>query len=489
MTRSSIIFIVAIMLLFLSREAHAQTANLSAATTAVTCPTNGTGTGCITVITTGSGSIGIQVEGTWSGTLTGYASVGGVVFETQGFFGGNTTTTSNGLWTTSIAGFQLVQIAFTAYTSGTAVVSIRVAPAGGGGGGGSVLGTVTANAGTNLNTSLLATSANQTNATQKTQVVDGSGNVIASTSNALNIDCVAGCSGSNANGQATMANSAPVVIASNQSAIPVTGTFYQTTQPVSGTFFQTTQPVSAASLPLPTGAATSALQSTANTSLATLVTNSPALGQALATASIPVILPAATITTLTPPTSVTVTQATGTNLHTVVDSAPTTAVTESGTWTVQPGNSANSTPWLVTAGQATAASLNATVVHPSADPCQGHVKSYLSINQTTTTQLLAASGSGISYWICSVNIVSATAQNVAIIDSATAGNACATSPAGSSGFGGSTAATGWNFAANGGIAYGNGGATIGSTSTTNRALCIAQSGSGQLSGGISYVSQ
>lgn len=37
----------------------------------------------------------------------------------------------------------------------------------------------------------------------------------------------------NPNGQATMANSAPVVIASNQASIPVTGTFFQTTQPVS----------------------------------------------------------------------------------------------------------------------------------------------------------------------------------------------------------------------------------------------------------------
>ena len=123
------------------------------------------------------------------------------------------------------------------------------------------------------------------------------------------------------------------------------------------------------------------------------------------------------------------------------------------------------------------------------DPCVGQTKSFVSINQTTTTQLLAASGASISYWICSINVVSATAQNVAVIDSATAGNACATSPAGSSGFGGSTAATGWNFAANGGIAYGNGAASIGQTSTTNRALCLAQSGSGQLSGGISYVSQ
>jgi hypothetical protein len=55
-------------------------------------------------------------------------------------------------------------------------------------------------------------------------------------------------------GQATMTNSSPVVIASNQSAVPVSGTFWQATQPVSiasmpstpvtGTFWQVTQPVS-----------------------------------------------------------------------------------------------------------------------------------------------------------------------------------------------------------------------------------------------------
>ena len=56
-------------------------------------------------------------------------------------------------------------------------------------------GSVTANAGTNLNTSALATSANQTNAAQKTQIVDGSGNVISATSNALNVNCSAGCTG------------------------------------------------------------------------------------------------------------------------------------------------------------------------------------------------------------------------------------------------------------------------------------------------------
>lgn len=51
-----------------------------------------------------------------------------------------------------------------------------------------------------------------------------------------------------------------------------------------------TQPVSAAALPLPTGAATSALQTTGNTSLASVDTKTPALGQATMAASRPVVV-------------------------------------------------------------------------------------------------------------------------------------------------------------------------------------------------------
>lgn len=134
-----------------------------------------------------------------------------------------------------------------------------------------------------------------------------------------------------------------------------------------------TQPVSAASLPLPTGAATSALQSTGNTSVASIDTKTPALGQALAAASVPVVLTAAQVTTLTPPASVTVTQGTAANLnatvtgtvalsagsavighvindassavigHVIVDTTPSTAVTNAGTFAVQ------STPVVPTA--------------------------------------------------------------------------------------------------------------------------------------------
>lgn len=56
---------------------------------------------------------------------------------------------------------------------------------------------------------------------------------------------------------------------------------------------------------LPTGAATAVKQDTGNTSIASLDTKTPALGQALAAASTPVVLTAAQITTLTPPAAIT----------------------------------------------------------------------------------------------------------------------------------------------------------------------------------------
>lgn len=94
-----------------------------------------------------------------------------------------------------------------------------------------------------------------------------------------------------------------------QATQPVSGTFWQATQPVSGTFFQATQPVSAASLPLPSGAATSALQTTMNTTLGSPFQAGGSIGNT------------------------------------------TFAATESGTWTVQPGNTANTTPWLASISQ------------------------------------------------------------------------------------------------------------------------------------------
>lgn len=89
------------------------------------------------------------------------------------------------------------------------------------------------------------------------------------------------------------------------------------------------------------GGATAANQATEIASLASIDGKTPALGQALAAASVPVVLTAAQLSTLTPLTSVTVTQSTGTNLHTTVDNFPaiqpvsgTVAATQSGTWNI-----------------------------------------------------------------------------------------------------------------------------------------------------------
>jgi hypothetical protein len=120
------------------------------------------------------------------------------------------------------------------------------------------------------------------------------------------------------------------------------------------------------------------------------------------------------------------------------------------------------------------------------DPCKAQVKLYASINQTANTQLVAGTASKKIY-VCSIHVVAAAAANVAVVEGT--GSVCGTSTAGVNGFGGATAATGWNFAGNGGIALGNGDSSLGAEGTSGDNLCIYNSGSGQVSGGISYVVQ
>lgn len=78
-----------------------------------------------------------------------------------------------------------------------------------------------------------------------------------------------------------------------------------------------TQAISAASFPLPTGASTSALQTTGNTSLSSIDTKLPALGQALAATSVPVVLTAAQLTTLTPLSTIAATQSGTWNINNI----------------------------------------------------------------------------------------------------------------------------------------------------------------------------
>lgn len=84
--------------------------------------------------------------------------------------------------------------------------------------------------------------------------------------------------------RASAVNVSGTVAISNQVSQPLTDAQLRATAvPVTGTFWQATQPVSAASLPLPTGAAT-------ESTVAAINTKTPSLGQAAMAASVPVVI-------------------------------------------------------------------------------------------------------------------------------------------------------------------------------------------------------
>lgn len=103
--------------------------------------------------------------------------------------------------------------------------------------------------------------------------VDASGSTVSVTSSALPTG--ASTSAKQDTGNTSLSNIDGKLPALSGGRVPVDGS--GVTQPVSGTFWQATQPVSAASLPLPTGAATAAKQDTGNTSLSNIDGKLPAL--------------------------------------------------------------------------------------------------------------------------------------------------------------------------------------------------------------------
>lgn len=140
---------------------------------------------------------------------------------------------------------------------------------------------------------------------------------------------------------------------------------------------------------LPTGAATSANQTTANSSLSSIDGKLPALGQALSGASIPVVLPATQITALTPPSTVAISSLpslpAGSN---AIGSITNTsfAATQSGTWNITNISGTVSLP----TGAATSA--NQTTANTSLSSIDTKLPSGLTV---TSTRLLI-DGSGVT---------------------------------------------------------------------------------------------
>jgi hypothetical protein len=118
-----------------------------------------------------------------------------------------------------------------------------------------------------------------------------------------------------------------------------------------------------------------------------------------------------------------------------------------------------------------------------AGACERETLLYIQIDQATGTQIITGTASERIY-ICGIQLMVSVAQNVALVDGT--GAVCVTSPTGL--LGGSTAATGWNFAANGGIVLPLTRDSWTKTSTDADNVCILQSGTAQVSGSLAYIS-
>lgn len=116
------------------------------------------------------------------------------------------------------------------------------------------------------------------------------------------------------------------------------------------------------------------------------------------------------------------------------------------------------------------------------DPCTTGTKQFIPINisTATTTELTPSlAGASTHYYVCSINIgPAAGAQNFALVDDDSDGCGSVTSGLA----GGTTAASGWNIGANGGLMLGGGGNAIARTNGTNRVICAVTSAAVQTSG-------
>ena len=125
------------------------------------------------------------------------------------------------------------------------------------------------------------------------------------------------------------------------------------------------------------------------------------------------------------------------------------------------------------------------LVVPYVDPCQREARTQFVVDiVTATTTEIDNQVASEFFYLCSVSLFSAGTNNVAIVEDDT--DACTSPTAGLSG--GVTAAEGYNFVAQTGIATGTGGNWVMKTTTANRYLCIITSAAVQLSGAITYVS-
>lgn len=189
--------------------------------------------------------------------------------------------------------------------------------------------------------------ASSINGNEGVVIVDGVSNTPVSTAAPLPVTCITGCGGGGGGGGGDASAANQVIGNASLSSIDgKTPSLVSGRQPVDGS--GVTQPVSAASLPLPTGASTSALQTTGNTKLDTINTT---LGTPL--------------------------QAGG---NVVVTSAPTTAVTNAGLTNIDVALSTRLKPADTLTGVTTVGSVTAIT---NALPAGTNLLGKFGVDQTT----------------------------------------------------------------------------------------------------------
>ena len=121
-----------------------------------------------------------------------------------------------------------------------------------------------------------------------------------------------------------------------------------------------------------------------------------------------------------------------------------------------------------------------------ADPCTYAAKTNVAISMTgTTTIKLVSLAASQKIYICALNLRASAATVWSIVDGTKTTTECDT--AAEAVIGATTATHGLSETANGGNAYGNGNGTTALTNTAAHDLCLFQSGSGDLSGNMTYV--
>jgi hypothetical protein len=162
---------------------------------------------------------------------------------------------------------------------------------------------------------------------------------------------------------------------------------------------------------------------------------------------------------------------------------------QSGVWTVQPGNTANTTAWKVDAsataiqgaapGASVASGNTISVQNPSLDPCQTQAHAIKPINIVTAANTTIVTGTAAKKtYVCYLFLYASAAENVAIIEGS--GTNCATSPLGLAG--GNTAATGFLLVANQGLPFGTGANAVMASTVNANDVCLITSSTAQLSG-------